>query len=48
MGTRALAGSKALGLCRVQAKEKKMFFMSLILSTEKKNAQFMNCELNFT
>lgn len=48
MGTSVLAGSKALDLCRVQAKEKKVFFMSLILSNGKKNAQFMNCELNFT
>lgn len=36
MGTSVLAGSKALDLCRVQAKEKKVFFMSLILSNEKK------------
>ena len=37
MGTRALAGSSSLDLCRDQAKENKMFFMSLRLSTEKKN-----------
>lgn len=35
MGTSVLAGSKALDLCRVQAKGKKMFLMSLRLSTEK-------------
>lgn len=35
MGTSVLAGYKALDLCRVQAKGKKMLLMSLRLLTEK-------------
>ena len=46
MGTRALTGTKALDLCRVQAKEKRMLFVSLELSAEE-NAQLKSCELSF-